>query len=160
MKRNPFVADSTAASDTDTSDREIISTRLIDAPREKVFRAWTDPEHLARWWGPNGFTNTFHAYDLRPGGAWSFIMHGPDGKDYKNESVFVEIVRPERIVLDHVNGPKYHMIATFDDVDGKTWIRWRMIFESVRDYEWARPICVNANEENFDRLEAELARMA
>ncbi|MCC6698771.1 MAG: SRPBCC domain-containing protein, partial [Candidatus Hydrogenedentes bacterium] len=74
MRRSPIVADSPLALGTDTSDCEIISTRLIDAPREKVFRAWTDPEHLARWWGPNGFTNTFHAFDMKPGGAWRFVM--------------------------------------------------------------------------------------
>ncbi len=89
-----------------SSDREIVSTRVFDAPRERVFQAWTDPEHLARWWGPKGFTNTFHEFDPRPGGVWGFVMHGPDGVDYKNRSVFVEIVKPERIVFDHVSGPR------------------------------------------------------
>ena len=148
-----------ATLDTSTSDCEIVSTRLIDAPREKVFKAWTDPEHLARWWGPKGFTNTFHEYEPKPGGVWRFVMHGPDGKDYENESVFVEIVKPERIVFDHVSGHRFHVVTTFDDVDGKTWIRWRMVFDTVAECDRLRPICVDANEENLDRLEAELARM-
>ena len=65
------------------TDREIVSTRVLDAPRELVFRAFSDPDLLARWWGPEGFTNTFHEFDLRPDGAWRFVMHGPDGTDYR-----------------------------------------------------------------------------
>ena len=64
--------------------RSIIGTRVFDAPRELVFSAFTDPKHLAEWWGPNGFTTTTHAFDLRPGGKWRFVMHGPDGRDYQN----------------------------------------------------------------------------
>ena len=98
----------------DASDREIVATRVFDAPRELVFRAWTDPDHLVHWWGPKGFTNTFHEFDMRPGGVWRFVMHGPDGTNYKTESVFVEIVKPERIVFDHVSAPQFRMTATFD----------------------------------------------
>src|SRR6266852_4602923 len=79
-------------------DREIVITRLLDAPRELAFQAWTEPQHVAHWWGPNGFTNTIHEMDVRPGGVWRFIMHGPDGTDYKNEIVYVEVVKPERLV--------------------------------------------------------------
>ena len=89
------------------SDREIVSTRVFEAPRETVFRAWTDPDHLARWWGPKGFTNTLQEFDSRPGGIWRFVMHGPDGKAYKNKSVFIEVVKPERIVFQHVSGPQF-----------------------------------------------------
>jgi uncharacterized protein YndB with AHSA1/START domain len=85
------------------ADREIISTRILDAPRELVFRAFGDPEYLAQWWGPKGFRNTFHEFDLRPGGHWRFIMHDPDGTDHKNESVFLEVVEPERIVFHHLD---------------------------------------------------------
>jgi uncharacterized protein YndB with AHSA1/START domain len=101
------------------SDREIVTTRVFDAPRELVFKAWTDPDHLAQWWGPKGFTNTFQEFDMRPGGIWRFVMHGPDGVDHKNKSVFVEVVKPGRKVY-----------------------------------------AVEANEQNLDRLEAELAKMA
>ena len=65
-----------------TADREIVATRVFDAPRDLVFRMWTDPAHIVHWWGPNGFTTTIHEMDVRPGGMWRFIMHGPDGVDY------------------------------------------------------------------------------
>lgn len=111
-------APGTGAADTGASDREIITTRRLDAPRQLVFDAFTRPEHLARWWGPTGFTLTTHEFDFRAGGAWRFVMHGPDGTDYRNEMRFVEIVRPERIVYSHTTGPKFEMTVTFDD-DGR-----------------------------------------
>jgi len=77
-----------------TADREIGTTRIFDAPRELVFRMWTDPEHVGNWWGPTGFKTTTQLIDVRPGGQWRFIMHGPDGTDYPNKIVFVEIVEP------------------------------------------------------------------
>jgi uncharacterized protein YndB with AHSA1/START domain len=78
------------------ADREIVSTRVFDAPRERVFRAFSDPSLLVRWWGPKDFTNMFHEFDLRPGGAWRFVMHGPDGTDYQTAKEFIEVVRPGR----------------------------------------------------------------
>ena len=75
----------------ETAQRELVITRIFDAPRELVWRAWTDPKHVAQWWGPNGFTNTIHEMDVRPGGVWRFVMHGPDGVDYANKIVFGEI---------------------------------------------------------------------
>jgi uncharacterized protein YndB with AHSA1/START domain len=78
-------------------DREVVSTRVLNAPREVVFRAFSDPKHLSQWWGPKGFRNTFHAFDLRPGGHWRVTMHGPEGTDYKNEYVLLEVTEPERI---------------------------------------------------------------
>ena len=75
---------------TAAAEREISITRLFDAPRELVFEAWTDPEQVVQWWGPHGFTTTIHEMDVRPGGVWRFIMHGPDGTDYDNRVVFEE----------------------------------------------------------------------
>src|ERR1700739_1087034 len=74
--------------------RSIIGTRVFDAPRDLVFSVWTDPKHLAQWWGPNGFTTTTYSFDFRPGGTWRFVMHGPDGRDYQNLINFEEIIRP------------------------------------------------------------------
>jgi uncharacterized protein YndB with AHSA1/START domain len=76
---------------------------------------WTDPNHVAQWWGPKGFTNTIHEMDVRPGGVWRFVMHGPDGVDYQNKIVFIEVVKPERLVYDHVSGPKFHVTVTFTE---------------------------------------------
>src|SRR4051812_5440561 len=123
-----------SATDSPTSDREIISTRTISFPRERVFDAFRDPQVLARWWGPNGFTNTFHVFEFRPGGKWSFIMHGPDGTNYKNESVFTEIEEPGRIVIAHVGWPEFVLTTTLADEGGRTAITWRMVFDSAEDF--------------------------
>ena len=93
-----------------TADREFVHSRVIDAPRDRVFRAIAEPGRLARWWGPDGFTSTFETFELRPGGAWRFVMHGPDGTDYPNESAFLE-VEPERIVLEHLS-ESHHFLLT------------------------------------------------
>jgi len=111
--------------------REISSSRVFDAPRDLVFRMWTDPKHIAQWWGPNGFTNTIRTMDVRPGGVWEFVMHGPDGRDYLNRIVYVEVVEPERIVYDHVTGPLFRATATFEDENGKTRLTLRAIFETA-----------------------------
>src|ERR1700722_521534 len=95
--------------ETATAGREIAATRIFDAPRELVFRMWTEPEHVAKWWGPIGFTNTIHEMDVRPGGVWRFIMHGPDGVDYPNKNVYLEVVRPDRLVWDHLSAPQFRM---------------------------------------------------
>ena len=141
-------------------DREIVTTRVFDAPRERVFRAWTDPDHLAKWWGPKGFTNTFQEFDMKPGGVWRFVMHGPDGVDYKNKSVFVEVVKPERIVFQHVSGPRFKVTATFAEEAGKTRLIFRMLFETAAECAKVKVYAVEANEQNFDRLEAQLATIA
>jgi len=118
---------------TETTDREIVATRLLDAPCELVWEAWTNPKHLAQWWGPNGFTNTIHKIEVKPGGVWRFIMHGPDGTDYRNEIVYVEVVKPERLVYDHVSGPKFHVTVTFTEEGDKTRLNMQMVFESAAE---------------------------
>ncbi len=141
------------------SDMEILSTRRFDVPRELIFQAWGNPVHLAQWWGPKGFSNTFHSFDLRPGGKWSFVMHGPDSVNYKNEVVFREIVKPERIVFDHVSAPEFQVVATFTEEDGQTRVTFRMIFETAAACDRVKGYVVECNEQNFDRLETELAKM-
>ena len=142
-----------------TADRRIVTTRVLEAPRERVFRAWTEPDHLSRWWGPKGFTNTFEAFDPRPGGEWRFVMHGPNGANYKNHSVFVEIVRPERIVLQHASPPRFQLTATFVEDAGRTRVIFEQLFETAAECEKVKKFAVDANEQNLDRLEAELTRM-
>jgi len=140
-----------------STDREIVSARVLDAPRQVVYRAFTDPSLLARWWGAAGFTNTFHEFDPRPGGAWRVVMHGPDGTDYRNESQFVDVVAPERIAFDHLRPMhRFRMTMTFDDEAGRTRLTWRMLFESPEEVDRVRGVITRANEENFDRLEAVL----
>ena len=114
----------------DTSDREIVVTRVFDAPRALVFKAWTDPKHLAHWWGPNGFSITTYEMEFKPGGIWRFVMHGPDGRDYPNEVVYVEIAESERLVYRHVSA-HFQMTVTFADDSGKTKITAQMLFETA-----------------------------
>lgn len=115
--------------------REIMLVRGFDAPRELVWDAWTQPQHVGQWWGPNGFTTTTHEIDVTPGGVWRFIMHGPDGTDYPNKIVFREVTKPERLAYDHCDdrdeplihftvritfeeegsGTKLTMVSTFPD---------------------------------------------
>jgi uncharacterized protein YndB with AHSA1/START domain len=123
----------------ESADREIVLTRTFDAPRELVWEAWTDPKHVVNWWGPNGFTTTIEKMDVRPGGVWKHVMHGPDGTDYPNSSVFKEVVKPERIVFSHgggkKGGPGAHFTATWTfEVQGdKTRVTIRMVFDSPAD---------------------------
>ncbi len=123
-----------------TSDRELVFTRLFDAPRELVFEAWTDPKHLPHWWGPNGFTTTVHELDLRTGGTWRLTMRGPDGRDYKNRLVFLEVVRPERLVYKHVPEPgsepaTHESTVTFTARGKQTEVTMRMLFTSGTERE-------------------------
>lgn len=122
----------------DTADREILTTRDFDAPRDLVFRAWTDPDHVGKWWGPNGFSTTTHEFDLRPGGVWRFVMHGPDGRDYKNKIVFVEVVKPSRLVYKHAGEEDtadihFQTTVTFDEHEGKTRLTMRAVFDTPEE---------------------------
>ncbi|RPJ81982.1 MAG: polyketide cyclase [Acidobacteria bacterium] len=146
---------------SETSDREIVNTRVLHAPREQVFRAWIEPEILARWWGPKGFRNTFQEFDPTPGGRWRFVMHAPNGVDFPNESVFEEIVPPERIVFRHLSPVHaFQLVATFAEEGGLTRLTFRMRFETAAECAKVKGFVPEANEQNLDRLEAELARMA
>ena len=115
--------------ESNTSDREIRISRLLDAPVELVWEVWTNPEHIKNWWGPNGFTNTITKMDLKPGGEWNLVMHGPDGTDFKNKSVFKEIVALEKIVFEHI-GPNFLATIEFKGNGNKTQLDWHMLFET------------------------------
>jgi len=115
----------------DTKDREILLSRTINAPVDLVWEMWTDPEHVANWWGPDGFTNTISVMDLRPGGQWNLVMHGPDGRDYDNKSIFKEIVRHKKLVFDHVSEPRSRTTVEFEAKGEQTLITWQMVFESA-----------------------------
>jgi uncharacterized protein YndB with AHSA1/START domain len=125
--------------DLEQDPRSIIGTRVLDAPRELVFSVWTDPKHLAQWWGPNGFTTTTHTFDFRPGGVWRFVMHGPDGRDYQNRITFDEITPPERIVYRHSGGDdvepvQFTQTVRFEDLgNGQTRLTWHGRFPSAAE---------------------------
>lgn len=134
-------------------ERTIQSSRTFNAQREILFKAWSDPLLLAQWWGPKGFTNTFHEFNFTPGGHWRFIMHGPSSGDYKNEAVFLKITAPETIVWDRISQPLFQVSVHFEEKDEKTLLTFLMIFDSVEACEKIRKFAPEANEENFDRLE-------
>jgi uncharacterized protein YndB with AHSA1/START domain len=140
-----------------TADREFVHARLIDAPPEQVFQAFAQAEHLARWWGPDGFTSTFHTFEFRPGGHWRFIMHGPDGANYPNENVFRDIVAPQRIVVEHVSEDHHFLLTvTFAGQGGKTLVGWRQLFDTAAHKDAVAPIVSKANEQVLDRLANEV----
>jgi uncharacterized protein YndB with AHSA1/START domain len=145
----------------ESADAGIVSTRIFAVPRDLVFEAFSNPDHLVHWWGPKGFTNTFHEFDLRPGGAWRFVMHGPDGAEYQIAKDFVEVVKPERIVLLNLDPThRFQMTMTFADVSGGTRLTWWMLFEAAEDNTKLRSVISEANEQNFDRLEAYLEKIS
>jgi len=119
--------------ESNTKDRELLITRTLNAPVELVWEAFTNPEHVANWWGPNGFTNTIYTMDLRPGGLWELVMHGPDGTDYKNKSIYKEIVVNKRIVFNHFN-PDFTTTIEFEEQGEQTHLRWHMLFESAEEF--------------------------
>ena len=141
-------------------DCVIVSTRVFNFSRELVFKAWTDPDHLKIWWGPAGFTNTFHEFDLRPGGRWCFTMHGPEKGNYENEVEFLQIEQPSLIAWKRLSQPLFNVVTTFEDLVGdKTRLIFRMIFNTPEECNKFKGFAPEKNEENFDRLEEELAKM-
>src|SRR5262245_18024567 len=125
--------------DLDQDPCAIITQREFDAPRALVFEVWTDPKHLAQWWGPQGFTTTTSAFDMRAGGVWRFVMHGPDGRDYDNRITFDEVVKPERIRYHHGGGEdvepvQFHTTVTFEDLGhNRTRITLHATFPSAAE---------------------------
>ncbi|WP_280271181.1 SRPBCC domain-containing protein [Nocardia wallacei] len=142
------------------------TTREIAADPSSIFAAFADPSRLRNWWGPAGFTNTFEVCEFEPGGKWTLVMHGPDGRNYPNESIFSEIEPSKRIVIDHISQPKYVLTITLEPTSsGTTLVHWHQTFENprvvarlTRTTESGETI-VPPNEENLDRLTAEVLRV-
>jgi len=128
--------------------------RIFSATPRQIFAAFEQPEKLSVWWGPKGFSNTFEQFDFSAGGHWVYVMHGPDGHDYPNESVFREIEPDTKIVIDHVVKPIYTMTITLADLGGKTLMTWNQEFENEVFAVKMRAFLENAGKENLDRLEA------
>ena len=118
----------------DTSDREIRISRLLNAPRELVWEVFTTPEHIKNWWGPDGFTNTIETMDVTPGGIWKFVMHGPDGNNYPNKSIYKEVIKPVRIVFAHI-APNFITTIVFKEEGNQTMLTWHMLFETKELFE-------------------------
>lgn len=135
------------------------TSREIPADPSSVFAAFKDSARLAAWWGPAGFTNTFKVCEFVSGGKWSYVMHGPGGKNYPNESEFLDIEPSRRIVIQHVSQPRYLLTVSLESTDsGGTLVRWEQEFENPKVASGVEHIVVPANEQNLDRLSAEVLR--
>ena len=127
---------------------------MLNAPIELVWEVWTNPEHIAQWWGPKGFTNTIHKMDVTAGGAWRLTMHGPDGKNYLNRSEFTEIVPFKKIVFQHYN-PNYLATVFFEPHKKKTLMDWSALFETTELFETVVKVfkADKGLNENVEKLE-------
>lgn len=134
------------------------TSREIPASVGHVFAAISDPERLKRWWGPAGFTNSFNVCEFRSGGRWSFTMHGPDGQNYPNENVFADIEPPRLVVVQHVVEPLFRLTIALAPSAAGTVVSWSQVFESPEVASRIEHIVVPANEQNLDRLSAEVLR--
>ena len=114
--------------------------RLLDAPPALVFEAWTKPEHLVNWWGPNGFTISNEQHEVKVGGRWSFVMHGPDGTDFPNLVLFTEVDPPRRLAYTHGTGqeggqPDFKVVVTFEPEGNKTRLTMKLTLVSAEELE-------------------------
>lgn len=145
--------------ETAPAARSFIHSRLIDATPVQVFDAFSQPDRLARWWGPDGFSSTFERFDLRAGGAWQFVMHGPDGARYPNTNVFTRVEPPDRVEIEHLSEDHHFILEiTFSGQGNQTLVGWRQTFDSVAHRQLIAPWVEPANEQNLDRLQREVAR--
>ena len=135
-------------------DRTMAATRILNAPRDLVWKVLTEPGHIKNWWGPNGFSLTTHKHEIRTGGQWNFTMHGPDGTDYPNEMVFDELVPIERIVYSHGPTPRFQMFIQLSDLGDKTELRWKNVFENDQEFKQAVEVfhAVEGQQQTINRL--------
>ena len=155
-----------AAVPSTTADREIVIARVISAPRELVFEAFTEVRHLSQWWGPEGFTTTTRAFEFRVGGEWVFVMHGPDGTDYQDWVSWTEITPPERIALRHGefrgDPNAFESVLTFEADGAATRLEMRTVFATVqlRDEAVENYHVIEGGQQTLDHLAAYVAELA
>ncbi|MBC7861541.1 MAG: SRPBCC family protein [Bacteroidia bacterium] len=149
-----------------TADRELVITRLLNSPRELVWKVWTEPQHITQWWGPTGFTNTIHEMNVKPGGVWRFMMHGLNGMDFPNKIVFNEVVKPERLVYTHSSEDEndlnsFKTTVTFEEQNGKTHLTMTAVFAAAEERN--RVVkefgAAEGGIQTINKLEAYLAKM-
>jgi uncharacterized protein YndB with AHSA1/START domain len=146
-------------------EKELIFSRVLNAPRALVWKAFTQPEHVIKWWGPNGFTHTFHEFNFAEGGVWRFMMHGPDGTDYPNRVIFTEITPMDRIAYDHdgddgKDDVRFSVVTSFEDRGSQTFITHHMTAPSeVMMQQMQRFGAVEGAKQHLARLNAYLQSM-
>lgn len=138
---------------------EILNDRLFPVSRTILFGAFADPEQLAKWWGPEGFTNLITAFDLKPGGSWLVTMKADNGTDFHNRWTFENVVIGETIRMTHHEPVHvFTLEMRFTDEDRGSRLSWRMLFDRTEENQTMEKFLHAANEQNFDRLERLLKR--
>jgi uncharacterized protein YndB with AHSA1/START domain len=140
------------------NDRALCTARVLPYPPEAVYSAFASAPVLASWWGPKGFTNTFHTFDFTVGGQWVFTMHGPDGTDYANTSCFEALEPAQRVVIRHDCLPYFTLTVGLSRVDGGTNLTWEQVFDDAETARAVQAVVGSANEENLDKLTLALGR--
>jgi uncharacterized protein YndB with AHSA1/START domain len=133
-------------------DRTMATSRTLPYAPEVVYGAFESPDLLASWWGPEGFTNSFEVFEFRVGGSWTFIMHGPDGTDYANSSVFEALEPAARVVIKHDCAPHFTLTVRLTGVEAGTHLSWEQVFDDSKTAQAVRDLVGAANEQNLDRL--------
>ena len=139
-------------------DRTMCTSRVLPYPPAAVYAAFASPGLLAAWWGPEGFTNDFETFEFTVGGAWTFVMQGPDGQRYPNRNVFVALEPAARWVIRHDCPPFFTLTVDLASVEGGTQLAWTQVFDDLATAQAVRGIVVPANEQNLDRLARVLGR--
>lgn len=122
------------------SEKEISATRFFKAPPKLVWEMWTNPEHITHWWGPDGFSTTTFKMEIKPGGVWRFVMHGPDGRDFQNKIIYIDVVEQKLLVYKHSGAEDtedihFHVTVSFEDDGDNTKITMKMVFETSEELE-------------------------
>jgi uncharacterized protein YndB with AHSA1/START domain len=144
----------------DTANRVLRITKVLSAPIDLVWKVWTNPEHIVNWWGPNGFTNAIHKMDFQERGEWILTMHGPDGTDYPNRSIFKEIIPFKKIMFEHFN-PHFITTILFESTGEETQIDWTGIFDTaeMRETVIKAHKADEGQKQNLERLEKYLSKL-
>jgi uncharacterized protein YndB with AHSA1/START domain len=132
------------------------TSRDIPASPAEIFAAFINPGRFAKWWGPSGFTNTFNQFEFVSGGKWSFVMHGPDGTNYLNESEFIEIIHDQKVVIRHHSHPHFTLTVLITSSGQGSTVHWIQEFDNDEVARNVARIVEPANEQNLDRLTIEV----
>jgi uncharacterized protein YndB with AHSA1/START domain len=143
---------------TMTDDRALSTSRVLPYTATEIYGAFASADLLASWWGPDGFTNIFEVFEFKTGGRWKFVMHGPDGKSYPNQSIFKELIPDAKVVIYHDCPPYFTLTVELTSVSGGTLLTWDQVFEDAQTAKAVQQIVGPANEQNIDRLTRVLSK--
>ena len=143
-----------------TEDRTLRTSRTLPYSPKEIYDAFASADLLALWWGPEGFSNTFEVFEFTEGGLWKFVMHGPDGSNYLNESIFITLVPDAKIVIRHDCPPHFTLTVELTPVSDGTYLTWEQVFDDAQTAQAVKRRVGSANEQNIDRLMHVLSKAA